>query len=96
MVKTPQLADALTLVKYRRSAKLTLNLHLVLIIAVEGTQRWHSGDLSSTGPSCLLGVISLCKICMTSKSLKGYYKLIMSSGQRAVKNSLPLVSCLNV
>lgn len=32
------------------SPKITLNLHLVLIIAVEGTFRWRSGDLSSTGP----------------------------------------------
>lgn len=41
-------------------------------------------------------MISLRKICMTSKSLKGYYKLIMTSGPRAVKNSLPSASSLNV
>lgn len=55
--------------------------------------RWYVIDR----PSPLqLRVISLCKICMTSKSLKGYYKLIMTSGPRAVKNSPPSVSCLNL
>lgn len=35
---------------HTRGPEITLNPHLLLIIADEGTFLWHSGDLSSTGP----------------------------------------------